>query len=1128
MWQAAPNVEEIFFAALELESPAARSAFLDRVCGDPELRQRVERLLAHDAQVGDFLAAPALMPTATTVPDSSRSGIEEPGTVIGPYKLLEVIGEGGMGTVYMAEQSHPIRRRVALKVIKPGMDSKQIVARFEAERQALAMMDHPNIATVLDAGMTTSGRPYFVMELVRGLPITEYCDQQQLTIPERLDLFVLVCRGVQHAHHKGIIHRDLKPSNVLVTVVDGAAVPKVIDFGVAKATGPALTDKTLFTGFHHFVGTPLYVSPEQADQTGIDVDTRSDIYSLGVLLYELVTGTTPFDPAMLKRAAFDEIRRMIREEEPPRPSTRLDTTEEIPSIAANRNIEPRKLSGLVRGELDWIVMKAMEKDRNRRYETANSLAADLRRYLDDEPVLAGPPSATYRFRKFARRHRAAVLASAAIVALLVVGVAGTSWGLWRSVIKGREKARALKEAETHFARSREIVDRMLTRVGQNLLDDVPGMEPVRREILEDALAYYREFLRVQAKDPALTVEAARAHQRYGTILKQLGRSAEAIPAFDEALAILERLGPNADATTPRLDALVETHLHRANALGWGEDEALKDLGRAREIARRLATKFPSRPTARHLWWHTQVSYAQCLATIDRPRALALIEETLAGGDDTNPEDRPYRMFALATASGLLADLGRRAEAAEALDRAVATAEVLAEARHDRSSRASLADYLIQRADLTTTIGRPDAAIEDARRGVTLFEGLAQDFPNTTGYRAALGAARMELARALAACQRPDEAEAMLRRLLDDLGTPADGGPPAGRSGGPVAFDLLLVGLSMGAGPVVESPPLVAGLGGHLDTANSFLKRAVLAHYELGLLLARQGRDAEAEAQFGRIHALLGEAAERTEDDEAASIAVALAYANAAFGFERASRPRDAEACNRRAIEMMEQAIVTVSSSITLREKLASEHFRRGRVLGGLGRDRESAAAYRTAAGLYETLADAGTDRREAFRFARAACLNNVAWSLAKPAAATLADAEEAVRMSRLAVALAPKNGDFRNTLGIALYRSGDLQGAVEALTASMRMRKGGDAADWFPLAMARRRLGDQAEARRLHGLAVDWMSRHAPNDPDLRGLRAEAETLIGAGDSAQPDVPAPAESTPIGARDSPDAPPSAP
>jgi serine/threonine protein kinase len=385
-----PSIDEIYLAAVEKATSQDRSAYLDWACaGDQELRRRIERLLRAESKVGDFLESPAPEIAAALVPSLA----ECPGTVIGPYTLLDQIGEGGFGIVYIADQDAPVRRQVALKIVRPGMDTRQVLARFKAELEALSLMDHPNIARVLDAGATDAGRPYFVMELVRGVPITEYCDQNNLSVHARLDLFVQVCHAVQHAHQKGIIHRDIKPSNVLVMQHDGRPVPKVIDFGVAKAINPQLTQDTLFTQLAEMIGTPLYMSPEQAETTGRDIDTRSDVYSLGVLLYELLTGSTPFDKERLKHAAFDEIRRIIREEEPARPSTRISKSREMrATVAVERHADLQRLSQLVRGDLDWIVMKALEKDRARRYETANSLAMDVQRYLTNEPVQASPPS----------------------------------------------------------------------------------------------------------------------------------------------------------------------------------------------------------------------------------------------------------------------------------------------------------------------------------------------------------------------------------------------------------------------------------------------------------------------------------------------------------------------------------------------------------------------------------------------------------------------------------------------------------------------------------------------------------------------------------------------------------------
>jgi serine/threonine protein kinase len=438
------RVEALLHRALELK-PEERAAFLSGACGDDHtLRAQVETLLAADDQAQGFLEHTAnLMDTPIS---------EGPGTKIGRYKLLQQVGEGGMGVVYMAEQEEPVRRRVALKVIKLGMDTKSVIARFEAERQALAMMDHPNIAKVLDAGATDSGRPFFVMELVKGIPITRFCDESKLTIRQRLDLFISVCQAIQHAHQKGIIHRDIKPSNILVTLHDGVPVPKVIDFGIAKATEGRLTDRTLFTAFEQFLGTPAYMSPEQAEMSGLDIDTRSDIYALGVLLYQLLTGKTPFDGKELMAAGVDAMRKTIREVEPPRPSTRLSTMqgEALTATAQAHGTDAFKLAGLVRGDLDWIVMKCLEKDRTRRYETANGVVADLQRHLHNEPLAARPPSTAYRLQKAIRRNKVACAAGSIVALALLFGLGFATFAFLRE----RASFRAMVAAEQRSAAER--------------------------------------------------------------------------------------------------------------------------------------------------------------------------------------------------------------------------------------------------------------------------------------------------------------------------------------------------------------------------------------------------------------------------------------------------------------------------------------------------------------------------------------------------------------------------------------------------------------------------------------------------------------------------------------------------
>ncbi len=514
------RAEAIFFAALERTDPADRMAILDRECaGDAALRGEVERLLRASGRVGGFLEGAAVDVVATQ--DAAVS--ESAGTIIGNYKLLQQIGEGGFGVVFMAQQLQPIRRKVALKVIKPGMDSREVIARFEAERQALALMEHPNIARVLDGGTTESGRPFFVMELVKGKTITEYADANKLNVRDRLELFQSVCFAVQHAHQKGIIHRDLKPANIMVTLHDGKPVPKIIDFGIAKALNRELTERTLFTAYGQMVGTPQYMSPEQAEMSGLDVDTRSDVYSLGVLLYELLTGTTPLTGEQLRMAAYAEIQRLIREKDPPKPSTRIsDSGVELTILADHRSESPQRLYQLVRGDLDLIVMKALEKDRTRRYETAAGFAYDIERYLHDEPVKACPPSASYRMWKFCRRNRGLVTAASSLAATLLLAVVGTTTG-WIQTSVAREQLQ--EKADELAAKGEELQEQKdAALLGQ------------RRE----------QSLRKQAEDERSQTEAERQRSERSLYMAQMQLAYHALnrPHAGTVEDMLERWMPD--------------------------------------------------------------------------------------------------------------------------------------------------------------------------------------------------------------------------------------------------------------------------------------------------------------------------------------------------------------------------------------------------------------------------------------------------------------------------------------------------------------------------------------------------------------------------------------------------------
>ncbi len=594
------RVKALFNLSLDLPDAGERPAFLDRECGnDRELRQRLEQLLAAYDAPASALASPLAAvpePAIATDEDSRATAAhsEPPGNaaeqtasitpqhaasvvgsfVAGRYKIRQEIGEGGMGSVYLAEQTHPVKRMVALKLIKAGMDSRTVLARFESERQALALMDHPNIAKVLDAGTTDAGRPYFVMELVKGTPVTMYCDQHRLGLPERLALFRQICSAVQHAHQKGIIHRDLKPTNILVESHDDQPVPKVIDFGLAKAiSGLRLTDQSLFTAFGGVAGTPLYMAPEQASFNALDIDTRADIYALGVVLYELLTGTTPIRRETFQKAALEEMLRVIREDEPPTPSSRLSTSDALPSLAANRHIEPARLSRIIRGDLDWVVMKALSKDRQRRYDSAIALANDLERFLNHEPVTAGPPSAVYRMRKFLRRNRVQAVAASLVLLALVGGVVGTTLGLFEArrqakiasaAADAKEKARLAESEQRKEAEKRLVmVEKSNQILGSIFVNLNPRAEKKDDKPLLERLGENLDKATAQIEEAAIgdSLSVARMQNILGVSQLELGYTEKAIALFTKARATFTaQLGPDDPETLSSMNDLAAAYL----------------------------------------------------------------------------------------------------------------------------------------------------------------------------------------------------------------------------------------------------------------------------------------------------------------------------------------------------------------------------------------------------------------------------------------------------------------------------------------------------------------------------------------------------------------------------------------